>query len=310
MTDTAAEVPVMGFGVELRQLWMQAATTLASWVYQRRMAEGHPAWSEGRAAEREHARTRRQANPTARSMSAEERAPRAPPGSDPRVRNGASTAPTAGQKWGFVRCPPAGSGCSPRRIDPTDPSPQSPRSAAPTHHRGRTGRGTARRPRPADAGPAAPVPDPRRGARRRRRPRHRRTRARPDRMGEGGRAPGVDRQVRRPRRPGQQQRGHRRAGVAVGRTGGTRRRISRRAAAARCAPAPPLRPRSRSDDRVPRGAEVSGSGVSNLDPEPLANQSTPRCRGQIGSRPERTRRPAAAATAPDPSARRPPGASS
>ena len=74
MTDTAAEVPVMGFGVELRQLWMQAATTLGSWVYQRRMAEGHPAWSEGRAAEREHARTRRQANPTARSMSAEERA--------------------------------------------------------------------------------------------------------------------------------------------------------------------------------------------------------------------------------------------
>jgi hypothetical protein len=74
MTDTAAEVPVMGFGVEQRQLWMQAATTLGSWVYQRRMAEGHPAWSEGRAAEREHARTRRQANPTARSMSAEERA--------------------------------------------------------------------------------------------------------------------------------------------------------------------------------------------------------------------------------------------
>ena len=53
MTDTAAEVPVMGFGVEQPQLWMQAATTLASWVYQRRMAEVHPAWPEGRAAERE-----------------------------------------------------------------------------------------------------------------------------------------------------------------------------------------------------------------------------------------------------------------
>jgi hypothetical protein len=286
MTDTAAEVPVMGFGVEQRQLWMQAATTLASWVYQRRMAEGHPAWSEGRAAEREHARTRRQANPTARSMSAEERAA----ASAARQRSeGQERRVDSTDGWAKVglRPLPAGrfgllaDGGSTRRTPHRSRRGQLHRP----HHRGRTGRGTARRRRPAEGGPAARVRDPRRGARRRRRPRHRRTRARPDRMGEGGRAPGVDRQVRRPRRPGQQQRGHRRAGVAVGRTGGTRRRLSRRAAAARCAAAPPLRPRSRSDDRVPRGAEVSGSGVSNLDPEPLANQSTPRCRGQLGRAP-------------------------
>ena len=73
MTDTAAEVPVMGLGVEQRQLWMQAATSFASSVYQRRMAEGRSAWSEGRAAEREHAQTTRLANPRARNMTAEER---------------------------------------------------------------------------------------------------------------------------------------------------------------------------------------------------------------------------------------------
>ena len=66
------EAPVMGLGVEQRQLLVQGVMSLASMVQQRRYALDRQAWSDERNATRSAERTIQVAEPTVRTMSSPE----------------------------------------------------------------------------------------------------------------------------------------------------------------------------------------------------------------------------------------------
>ena len=68
MSHAAEEAPVMGLGVEQRQLLVQGLMSLASIVQQRRYALDRQAWSDERNATRSAERTLRVAEPTVRTM--------------------------------------------------------------------------------------------------------------------------------------------------------------------------------------------------------------------------------------------------
>jgi hypothetical protein len=72
MNHAAEEAPVMGLGVEQRQLLVHGVMSLASIVQQRRYALDRQAWSDERNATRSAERTLRVAEPTVRTMSSPE----------------------------------------------------------------------------------------------------------------------------------------------------------------------------------------------------------------------------------------------
>ena len=72
MSHAAEEAPVMGLGVEQRQLLVQGVMSLASIVQQRRYALDRDAWSDEGNATRSAERTIRVAEPTVRTMSSPE----------------------------------------------------------------------------------------------------------------------------------------------------------------------------------------------------------------------------------------------
>src|SRR5215204_3480353 len=69
---TEGEVPTLGLGSEQRQMWTQTVMTLAYGVRERRQALGQVAWSDEQTAQRRQERTARIADPTVRTMSADE----------------------------------------------------------------------------------------------------------------------------------------------------------------------------------------------------------------------------------------------
>ena len=78
MSHPAEQAPVMGLGVEQRQLLVQGVMSLASIVQQRRYALNRQAWSDERNATRSAERTLRVAEPTVRTMSSPEWAAASP----------------------------------------------------------------------------------------------------------------------------------------------------------------------------------------------------------------------------------------